>query len=329
MVAVWGIHMEWDNGRLSPDMKDIAIGWHEMGDLSKLPEKREAFKRAFAATFPTGKPGAIPVKAGVLYRFRWEMKIGDVVIYPSKADKVINIGLVSSDYTFSPVGNGEHPNRRSVSWKVHAPRGQFSQGALYEIGSAITLFQVNNNTEEFLAALSGTPLAPAEIEADAKAATDIATQTEDSVEDFIIKRLKNGITPAQFEDFVAGLLRCMGYYARVTQFSGDGGVDIIAHKDELGFEPPLIKAQCKQTFSTIGGPAVQQLLGAIQEKEFALFVTLGDYSADARKIEGSKSNIRLLRGTDLVHLIFSNYERLEPQFKAMLPLKKTYAPTGL
>jgi len=254
MVAVWGLHMDWDDGKTSPDAKVIAIGWHELGDLSVIPPKREAYKVAFAQRFPNEKPGAVPVKAGVLYRFCCEMKVGDVVIYPSKADKMINIGTVSSDYLFSPSPNLDHPNRRRVTWKVHAPRGQFSQQALYEIGSALTLFQVNNNTDEFLAAFNGTPLAPAEVEADATAATEIATQTEESVEDFVIKRLKSGIAPAQFEQFVAALLRWMGYYARVTQFSGDGGIDIIAHKDELGFEPPIIKAQCKQTFSTIGRP---------------------------------------------------------------------------
>lgn len=329
MADVWGLHMDWDDGKLSPDAKDVAIGWHELGDLTKLPPNREAFKAALSAAFPREKAGAIPVKAGVLYRFCRTMKIGDIVVYPSKADKMVNIGTVSSDYIFSPAPNPEHPHLRHVAWKVHAPRGQFSQGALYEIGSALTLFQINNNTDEFLAAFNGSPLPPAEIDADATAATEIATQTEESVEDFVIKRLKGGITPAQFEQFVAGLLRCMGYFARVTQFSGDGGIDIIAHKDELGFEPPIIKAQCKQTFGTIGGPTVQQLLGAIQDKEFALFVTLGDYSADAKKIESNKSNLRLIKGAELVQLIFNNYERLEPQFKAMLPLKRTYTPSAM
>jgi len=38
--------------------------------------------------------------------------------------------------------------------------------------------------------------------------------------------------------------------------------------------------------------------------------------------------LRLIKGTELVQLIFNNYERLEPQFKAMLPLKKTYTPSA-
>ena len=85
-------------------------------------------------------------------------------------------------------------------------------------------------------------------------------QAEESVEDFIVKALKNNLSAKQFEQFMAALLRSMGYFARVTPYGGDGGIDIIAHKDELGFQPPVIKVQCKQTFATIGGPDVQQYL---------------------------------------------------------------------
>ena len=114
-----------------------------------------------------------------------------------------------------------------------------------------------------------------------------------------------------------------------AKYVGDGGVDIIAHKDELGFEPPIIKVQCKQTLSTIGGPAVQQLLGAIQSGEHALFVTLGDYSPDAVRIERGKSNLRLINGTDLAQLIFHNYEKFDPRSKTLLPLQRTYTPSTI
>jgi hypothetical protein len=40
-----------------------AIGWSSMGDLSKLPANREAFKKVVASTYPALKPGAIPVVA--------------------------------------------------------------------------------------------------------------------------------------------------------------------------------------------------------------------------------------------------------------------------
>jgi restriction system protein len=323
-ITLWGIHMEWDDATASRDAKDIAIGWDAMGDLSDLQPTRDAFKTAFTQEYPAEKPGAIPVKAGVLFRFAKEMTVGDVVVYPSKSDKLVNIGLISGDYTYLPTINPEYPHRRKVEWKVHQPRAQFSQQALYEVGSAITLFQITNNSDEFLAALEGKPIEAADV--DATSATETVLQAEESTEDFVIKCLKNNLSPEQFEHFVAELLRCMGYHTRVTSFSGDGGIDIIAHKDQLGFEPPIIKVQCKQTLSTIGGPPVQQLLGAIQNNEHALFVTLGNYTPDAVRIERGKSNLRLISGSDLIQLVFDNYDRFEPHIKTLLPLKRTYTP---
>jgi restriction system protein len=324
-LTVWGIHMEWDDPAAARDTKDIAIGWNALEDLNALPPSRDAFKAAFAKAYPTEKPGAVPVKAGVLYRFAKEMNVGDVAIYPSKSDKFVNIGLIAGNYAYLPSINADYPHRRPVTWKAHFPRAQFSQRALYEVGSAITLFQVTNNAEEFLAALEGKPFEAADV--DATSAIETAVQADESAEDFVIKRLKNNLTSDQFEHFVAELLRCMGYHARVTSYTGDGGVDIIAHKDQLGFEPPIIKVQCKQTLSTIGAPVVQQLLGATQSNEHALFITLGSYSPDAVRIERGKSNLRLVGGTDLVQLIFDNYEKFEPRAKALLPLKKSYAPS--
>ncbi|MFM2099605.1 MAG: hypothetical protein RLZZ366_1144, partial [Pseudomonadota bacterium] len=134
-------------------------------------------------------------------------------------------------------------------------------------------------------------------------------------------------TPYQFEEFVAHLLTCMGYFARVTQASGDGGVDIIAHRDELGFEPPIIKVQCKQILSTIGRPEVQQLHGAIERGEHGLFVTLGSFSADARTFERTKPNLRLIDGPALIELIYTHYPKFEPRFQILLPLKQSYRPS--
>ncbi|MCG2952841.1 restriction endonuclease, partial [Escherichia coli] len=82
----------------------------------------------------------------------------------------------------------------------------------------------------------------------------ITETTKTSTEDFIIRKLHQNLNGYQFEEFVAHLLECMGYVARITQKSGDGGVDIIAHKDILGFEPPIIKVQCKKTLTSNGLP---------------------------------------------------------------------------
>ena len=133
--------------------------------------------------------------------------------------------------------------------------------------------------------------------------------------------------PYQFEQFSAGLLQAMGYNAQVTKASGDGGFDVIAYRDPLGLEPPIIKVQCKRTLGTIGGPDVQKLAGSLAHggTEVGLFVTLGSYSNDALHIERTRQDMRLINGTALVDMVFQNYESLRPEWKRLLPIRRVYA----
>lgn len=322
--ALWGIHMSTEHGTAPVDQGYITIGWHNMGDLSKLERTREAFKDKFRQKDKTAKIGAIPVQAGVLFRFANDMQIGDLVAYPSKTDRMIHIGKVTSDYQYLPDAPCKCPHRREVQWLIHVSRSEFSQSALHEIGSAITLFSITNNADEFLAAFAGEATGANDV--DDESVEEVSIQVEESTEDFIIKRLKSKLTPYEFEKFIAHLLTRMGFFARVTQQSADGGIDIIAHKDELGFEPPIIKVQCKQTLETVGRPKVQELHGAIENGEHGLFVTLGVYSTEARTFERAKPNLRLIDGPALVDMIYNHYEHFEPRYQMLLPLKHTYIP---
>jgi restriction system protein len=54
----------------------VALGWSEMGDLSTLPDDRDAFKSRMTEACDTVKPNAIPVCAGQLYRFVYERRLG-------------------------------------------------------------------------------------------------------------------------------------------------------------------------------------------------------------------------------------------------------------
>jgi restriction system protein len=322
--VIWGIHMPREHGLTPIEQGFVAIGWDAMGDLSAIKPTRDAFKAAYGETYPDENPAAIPVSAGVAYRFAVEIKEGDLIIFPSKPDRMVNIGVVDGPYEYRPQAPLRKPNVRRVRWLKHLPRTSFSQAALYEIGSALTLFQVSSNADEFLAALEGHAPQPEAI--DQSTAEQVTAQVQESTEDFIIKRLKSSQTTYQFEHFVAHLLKCMGYYARVTQASGDGGVDIIAHRDELGFEPPIIKVQCKQILNTIDRPEVQQLHGAIERGEHGLFVTLGTFSAGARTFERTKPNLRLIDGETLIELIYAHYHQFEPRYQMLLPLKQSYIP---
>lgn len=329
MGVIWGIH----NDKFSLDLIDggfVSIGWDELGDLTTIGPERQKLKELLSATFPEAKPGAIPVWAGVLARFIGEMAVGDIVISPNRADRTLNFGVIESDFYVDT--NAEvHRNRRKVKWtKVGVPRNEFSQSALFEIGSAITLFQVKRHVDEFRAFLeTGESSGPGVIDE-----TDLiliedepnASRVDSYSRDFVINILRY-MDAYRFEHFVAGLLRAMGYRASATVASGDGGVDVIASRDPLALEPPIIKAQCKRTINTIGAPEVQKLAGALATGgvELGLFVTLGAYSNDALHIERTRHDLRLINGEQLVDLIFENYEALDSEWKRLLPLRRVYA----
>ena len=115
-------------------------------------------------------------------------------------------------------------------------------------------------------------------------------------------------------------------FYRVTKASSDGGVDIIAHRDPLGLEPPIIKVQCKLTTGSMGGPVVQNLVGTLSPggSELGLFVTLGSFSKDAQHIERTRQDLRLVNGNELVNLIFDHYATFSPEYKRLLPMRSVY-----
>ena len=317
---IWGIHTQ-DEALFLKDGK-IAIGWKEIGDLSAIPANRDDFKAKYMQVFPDAKKGSIPTSVGMLYRFCHEIQIGDYVVYPSKSDRMINVGEVTGDYTYVADAH-EYVQQRDVKWLKHIPRTSFSQGALYEIGSAMTLFAVKNYAEEFLAALDKgfKKTAAANDEDDTVGAT--AEDIIESTKDFILKELSRNLKGYALEEFVADLLRTMGYRTTVSAQGGDSGIDITAYKDEL---PPRILVQVKSQDSDIKETTIQSLKGAMREGDYGLFVTLSNYTKNAQKYLESTPIIRGINGTELVDLILKYYDGLDDKYKKMIPLKMVYIP---
>lgn len=336
-MKVWGIH----NDTLTTELVDagfVSIGWDELGDLTRISGGREGLKSTLGRERPDGKPGAIAGWAGILVRFRDEMQVGDVVVAPYKPDSTINIGVVSSEYYFD-ADAPTHRHRRQVEWrKIGLSRTIFSQSALYELGAFLTVFRIRKHVNEFLAAMEASESTrrsgPQEAAPEAHAVESVleteevddspdeprASRIERHTRDFVLNALHRQINHQDFEEFTADLLRTLGYQARVTAYSQDGGIDVIAHNDPLGIEPPQIKVQCKHLTGSVGAPDVQQLAGTLGHNDLGLFITLGTYTRDAQNIERQRSGLRLLNGEDVVDLVLQNYDKLPQNWRSVIPL---------
>jgi len=321
---VWGIHTKDDNLFLQKDV--IAIGWKEIGDLSKIKAERDAFKEKYAQVYPNAKKGSIANGAGMLYRFACEEQVGDYVVFPSKIDRKINIGIVEGNYEYNPDAV-EYVQQHKVKWLKHLPRTAFSQGALYEVGSAMSFFSIKNYSDEYLSALEKN-FKKEDISNDSEEDESVGATADEIIEstkDFILKELSKNLKGYDLEQFVADLLNAMGYRTSVSAHGGDSGIDITAYKDEL---PPRILVQVKSQDGDIKESTIQSLKGAMRDGDYGLFVTLSNYTKNAQKYLDSTPIIRGINGTVLVDLILKYYEELSEKYRKMIPLKMVYIPVA-
>jgi restriction system protein len=182
-------------------------------------------------------------------------------------DRTLNFGVLEGAAYFDSTAE-VHPSRRPVGWlRTDVPRDSFSKSALHEIGSAVTLFKVKHQAREYLEYLqSDEPISDRLVgesnEVDLAEDEPNAERVDTYSRDFVMDILRH-MDPFRFEHFVAALLTAMGWRASATVGVGDGGFDVVASRDPLALEPPIIKVQCKRTISTIGAPEVQKLIGAL------------------------------------------------------------------
>ncbi len=314
-----------ENGQIAVSFRDVDQ------DVSALPAQRSAFKDAFARN-GEAKPSAIPAQAGQLFRFVHEMRIGDRVIYPRKIDRTLLWGEIATPYIYDRTHNPAFPHRRGVRWLASLSRDVFSQGALYELGSVLTLFELRNFAAEFTRRFeppSGDgavkSLALNDDETEARVARDIAETTRD----FIAKRIKTDLKGFPLEPFVADLFRAMGYNAHATRAVRDDGIDVIAHRDELGIEPPILKIQVKAHEGNVGPDLVKAFYAMVHDRDVGIFITTGGYTVAAQNFAGAKGNLKLVDGVEFVGLIEKYYDGLDLKFRKQIPLRRMLVPDVL
>ena len=319
-IKMWGIHTLVQEEYLFLNESTLAVDWTAMGDLNELEKTKDAFTAKYLEVFPDAKKKSASMNASTLYRFMYEMKIGDYVVFPAKSDRTINIGVVEGDYYFEKDAES-FAQRRKVKWLKHLPRTMFSQEALYEVGAFLSVFEVGKNKLEFLRAINKD--FTTETTKDEDVTIVGVDETIENTKDFILRELSHELKGYDMELFVANLLEAMGYRTSVSPHGGDGGIDIVAYKDEF---PPRILVQVKSTDGDISGATIQSLRGAMREGDYGVFVTLSNYTKKGKEYLENTPIIRGINGGELADLVLKYYDKLDEKYKDLIPLSTVYVP---
>jgi restriction system protein len=339
----------------------ICIGWTKLGDVSPY-STRPAMKAAMRKTWPNWSDATVYASYGQVFRFAHEMKLGDPVVYPVKGSREIMIGEVAGPYRWAKddreLMENDYCNIREVKWLKTVPRIAFSPDALHSFGSFSSVSTSDEHLEEVIAVLAkeidlvartltGT-VGPAksgrggpyngggrvpmpDVRGDEAGVIvpdrpNLAELAVEETKDYLLRQWSRSGT--DFEQVVAAVFRAMGYTATTQKGTHDLGVDVVAHPDPLGVQPPLLKIQCKSGTGTVGGPTINQLRGLLNGPEKGVIVALGGFSNDARHVQQNDADLVLIDGERFVELFLEHYDRLAPEWRHRFPLTRVYVSTG-
>jgi restriction system protein len=323
-----------DGGQLVLDFQRhncIAVGWQQVGDLSKLTSLA-AMRSAVATAFPDAKPGNIVITGSTLHKFRSVMDAGDRVVTYDPGEREYLVGEIRGDYQYAPGLIPNNPNIRATQWLGRVSRDALSARSKNTLGSAVTIFEPGNELlEELLIRLgqnAGGP-SPADTNDEPLEEFDLARQDSAGRAHELLKDRLLRLSPDEMEELVAALLRAMGYKASVTPKGPDRGRDVIASPDGLGFQKPRIFAEVKHRREPTGAERIRSFLGGLRDGDCGLYVSTGGYTKDA-KYEADRAQIptTLVDLDRLAELVVEHYERLDQEGRVLVPLVRVYWPTS-
>jgi len=303
----------------------VAIGWQELADTTSL-ENRGDYKNAYTKAYPAHSTGRTAVNAGQIYRFEKEIQVDDYVLTFDKVKREYFVGKCIGKAKYSKTINKEYPRVRPVKWLGKFSRSQLSAEAQNSFGSVLTVFSVTSYISEIEACLSGKHREAIEDMVKPEEAVPFYIDTKTKADEKIADILSQ-LDPYDFQYLIGAIFRAMGFKTIEKDPGRDRGVDIIAFKDEFGFEKPRIKVQVKHRASAAGGPEIRNFIGALDEGEVGIFVSTSGFKGDAIKEVGRLSTkMTIYSLEDVMNLLLKYYDHLEPEFRNLVPLAQIWIP---
>lgn len=334
MTAFWMVRAG-EAGRLAADFERlniVALGWPGVHDLARYPTL-EAMRNSVAAAYPDSKPGNVIISGSTLFKLRSTIASGDAVVTYDPPAREYLLGSIVGEYAYRPDLLYDYPHTRAVRWAGRVNRDHLSAATKNTLGSIVTIFQPSDEAlVEISALLSGeaqSAAIPTVEEEETAELNEVRLDAVAKAQEFLKDRILK-LSPDEMEALVASLLRAMGYKSRVTAKGPDGGRDVVASPDGLGFKTPRIIAEVKhRPRERIGPDGIRSFLGGLRSGDCGLYISTGGFTREAR-YEADRATIPLTLVTldDLANLVVEHYETFDAEGRTLVPLVRVYWPVA-
>ena len=317
----------------------VYLTWETISDsdLTLIPDY-DGIKGVLQQAFPGESTRKIGNWSGQIGAFALAMKVGDWVAVPSKMTSTIAIGEIVSPCTYDAAAEPLHRHFRKIKWlNTEVPRSAFDQDILYSLGSVLTICEIKRNDAERRVRAMGqngwrgspSPTATLTQQSDKTepASDDAEVDFEQLARDSIAKLIIQKFMGHGIARLVEAVLKAQGFTTHLSPPGADKGIDILAAGGAFGFDHPRICVQVKSGDTLVDRPEFTQLIGAMQSvaADQGLFVSWSGFkSSVVREVPSQFFKVRLWSANELIEQLLANYDKLDPDIKAELPLKRIW-----
>ena len=338
-MAIWliraGSHGQYEQKFIQE--KRVYVTWDELNvDISQL-KNREALFEEMVERYGAEAPNRLHNWVRQIWPFAHDIKKGDWVILPLKSQPAIYVGEVTGSYHFEPKGPDPFFHWLPVKWIGEAiPRNIFNQDLLYSFGAFLTICRIRrNNAEERIKAMRDSNWGPDPLlgyeseEPEEPQSDEIIPQSdlEEQGRDQIAKLIATRFKEHDFTRLVDAVLRAQGYTTYVSPAGPDGGADILAGSGAMGFGTARLVVEVKSGATPTDRPTVDKLIGAITKfgASEGLFVSWSGFKTNVqRELAANFFKVRLWSQKEFLEALFANYDKLDEDIRAELPLKRVW-----
>jgi len=316
-----------EGGFLIDDFKKkncVAIGWNELGDISKI-KRKDKIKKLIENTGKYKKKLQVAVAAGQIGRFLLDFKKEDYVVTYDPNNRIYLVGEIKSDYEYNTKITNYH-HVRMVNWLGEVSRDKLTVQTKNSLGAISTIFEIKDRAKkEIIQILEGKEPAKSEVpekEEEEALKEDMVSRANELIKDKI-----NELDWDEMQQLVAGILRAMGYKTLISKSGADRGKDIEASPDGLLLKEPRILVQVKHRVSQMGTKEIRNFQAILRGRK-GLYISTGGFSKEAKyEAERSSDQLTLIDADRLIQLIIKNYDNFDTETRQLIPLTKIYWPT--